>query len=421
MVGMSFLVLVVSLLCCKKDFNVVAGGLKSGAEASVVMVIGVCVFFFMSHSWMFFFFFFELALIPTLWLILTWGYQPERLQAGMFMMMYTSCASMPLMIILLWMVSSVGSDKFLLVKLLGGSFTLLGSVNSFCWFFLVLGFLVKLPVYLFHSWLPKAHVEAPLSGSMLLAGVLLKLGGFGLCRVLWLVEINVSPFVSFILVSSVWGGLLCSCFCFCQGDLKALVAYSSVGHMSLCLCGVFSFFSCGWSGVKIMMFCHGLCSPMLFCLVAVLYELSHSRSVGLNKGLLTVIPSFAFFWCCFCMVNMGFPVSLNFISEVVLISSSKGISFYLLPVFGLMSFVTGGYCFYMYGAVSHGSLSSDLVISNCLSERHMYGGVFCLVILMLSFPGLDFFFYVFNFSLMVHSSVQMSFSLNISTSLWNKG
>nr|YP_010393053.1 NADH dehydrogenase subunit 4 [Xyloredo nooi]UPX88987.1 NADH dehydrogenase subunit 4 [Xyloredo nooi]UPX88999.1 NADH dehydrogenase subunit 4 [Xyloredo nooi] len=388
MITMSFLVMVVSLVCSQKDFNLEVFLPKVGIEVSVAVVILTCVGFFSTGSWMLFFFFFEMALIPTLWLILVWGYQPERLQAGLFMMMYTMCASMPLMVCLLWMAGFHSSDKFLLVKMLVGSFEW-GSVS---WFFVILGFLVKLPIFLFHSWLPKAHVEAPLSGSMLLAGVLLKLGGFGLCRVLWLVSCSGSFILVVLLVSSVWGGVLCSFYCLCQGDLKALVAYSSIGHMSLCLCGILSFYSSGWLGAQAMMFCHGMCSPILFCLVAVLYEMSHSRSIGLNKGLLILCPSFVFFWCSFCMLNMGFPISLNFVSEWILISSSKGISYFFLPIFGLMCFVTGAYSFYMYGAVCHGDKSFDLQVSSFFCDRFVGGGVFCLFILMGAFLGFDFFF-----------------------------
>nr|YP_010393006.1 NADH dehydrogenase subunit 4 [Xylonora corona]UPX88868.1 NADH dehydrogenase subunit 4 [Xylonora corona] len=384
MVAMSLLILVITLLCSQKEFN----ANMEGCESTIVMVVSVCILFFVSSSWMFFFFFFELALIPTLWLILSWGYQPERLQAGVFMMMYTSCASMPLMIILLWMAGCASSDKFLLVKMLGLELNCWGPLFTFM---LVLGFLVKLPVFLVHSWLPKAHVEAPLPGSMLLAGVMLKLGGFGLCRVLWLGGCVDYSLLSVVLVSSVWGGLICSGFCLCQSDLKALVAYSSIGHMSLCLCGIFSFFSSGWLGAQSMMFCHGLCSPMMFCLVAVLYEASQSRSVGLNKGLLVLLPSFVVFWCCFCMLNMGFPLSLNFISEWVLISSSKGISYLFLPVLGLMCLVTGAYCFYSYGVVCHGGSSQGFSVSTLTLCRYLYSGVFCIALLMGAFLGLDFF------------------------------
>nr|UPX88980.1 NADH dehydrogenase subunit 4 [Xylophagaidae sp. E81] len=386
MVIMSFLVLVITLGCSEKDFSLNLGS-KEGAEISVMAVILICIVFFISSSFIIFFFFFELALVPTLWLILKWGYQPERLQAGVFMMMYTSCASMPLMVMLLWIFSKVGTDKFLLVKMVGED---MGGFEVY-WFFLVLSFLVKLPIFVFHSWLPKAHVEAPLSGSMLLAGVLLKLGGFGLCRVLWMVDFTSNDSLVMILVSSVWGGIICSCLCLCQGDLKALVAYSSIGHMSLCLCGIFSFTSSGLSGAQAMMLCHGLCSPLLFCLVGVMYNFSNSRSLGLNKGLLVFLPSLVFFWCCFAMLNMGFPISLNFVSELILISSCKSISYYFLPLFCLMCFLTGVYCFYMYGAVCHGGGSVDSKVSSFMPDRFVYSGVFCIALLFFSFLGLDFF------------------------------
>jgi len=140
------------------------------------------------------------------------------------------------------------------------------------------------------------------------------------------------------------------------------------------------------------MFCHGLTSPMLFCLVAVLYEFSGSRRVGLNKGLLVVSPSFVFFLACFSMLNMGFPISLNFISEFILVSRVKIISYYIFFVVGLMCFITGGYCFYMYRIISHGNVRFDLNISRCFNDRYIIRSVLCIIILTFSFLGLDFFF-----------------------------
>lgn len=134
-----------------------------------------------------------------------------------------------------------------------------------------------------------------MAGSILLAGLLLKLGGFGLMRCLWLIERKRSFLESFIIVVGLWGGLMRRFVCLTQRDLKAMVAYSSISHMSLCVCGILRYYYVGWSGTVCLMFAHGLCSPIIFSLIAECYKWSSSRRVVLNKGLLISFPVFCIF------------------------------------------------------------------------------------------------------------------------------
>nr|UJH93085.1 NADH dehydrogenase subunit 4 [Chamelea gallina] len=389
MVVLGILVMMTGVVSSFKDIklkkNMGSMDATSVVEMVTIITLGSLVFFSVC-SWMDFFF--EFSLIPTLMLILKWGYQPERLQAGVYMMMYTVSGSLPLLISLLVFWQEIESDNMLLVKMISGMMLF---KSNWVWVFLWMGFLVKLPVYGVHGWLPKAHVEAPLSGSMLLAGILLKFGGYGLIRFMWLTEVSLMKSILFLLVVSLWGGVLSSCICICQSDMKSLIAYSSVGHMAMSLGGVLSFYSLGKLSCVCLFFAHGLCSPILFSLAGSVYDFVGSRNIMLGKGLLRSFPIFSSYWFLFCVINMGFPPSLNFLSEVFCVGSLIWTSSIFMVLCGMMCFFTGCYCLVLYSLVNHGLMSELVNPSYYISGRYLYSSIFASIILIMGFIFIDYF------------------------------
>nr|YP_010309895.1 NADH dehydrogenase subunit 4 [Pheosia rimosa]UMR55029.1 NADH dehydrogenase subunit 4 [Pheosia rimosa] len=313
-------------------------------------VIFLLVMLFLTFSTMnlfMFYLFFEGSLIPTLLLIIGWGYQPERIQAGMYLLFYTLFVSLPLLIGIFYVFNKMNCMMIYFLKFFNLNLYLL-------YFCMILAFLVKMPMYFVHLWLPKAHVEAPVSGSMILAGIMLKLGGYGLLRVMiFLQEINLKMNYLWIVISLV-GGFYISLKCFCQVDIKSLIAYSSVAHMSLVISGIMVMNYWGYIGSYILMIGHGLCSSGMFCLANILYERLHSRSLYINKGLMNFMPSMSLWWFLLMSSNMAAPPSLNLLGEISLINSLLSWSWISMILLMLISFFSAGYSLYLYSFTQHG-------------------------------------------------------------------
>nr|YP_010834651.1 NADH dehydrogenase subunit 4 [Coryphella verrucosa]WFQ82019.1 NADH dehydrogenase subunit 4 [Coryphella verrucosa] len=318
---------------------------------SIVVLAVVLVMAFSFSNILGFYIFFEISLIPTLVLIIGWGYQPERLQAGSYMMMYTVSASLPLLVVLLFYGSKVGSMEFILMSICSSSltgFVLLGVLGAF---------LVKLPMYGVHLWLPKAHVEAPLAGSMILAGILLKLGGFGIYQMKYGLSLSLDSLSMVIVSLSLWGGLLASLMCMRQMDVKSFVAYSSVGHMSIVVAGLVLDSSWGIFSALVTMVAHGFSSSAMFCLAYFSYKKSFTRNIPYMKGVLQIFPVLSLWWFVFCCINMACPPTLNLLGEMSVVPVLWASSVTFALIMGLMVFFSAAYNMYLYSSVNHGSFS----------------------------------------------------------------
>nr|ALN11550.1 NADH dehydrogenase subunit 4 [Hylodes meridionalis] len=302
---------------------------------------------FMADNMILFFILFESTMIPTLILITRWGAQKERLLAGTYLLFYTLFGSMALLTALLFFNENYGTLSMSFIKEIWmdhpSSFSMLT-----WWLACLMAFLVKMPLYGVHLWLPKAHVEAPIAGSMILAGTLLKLGGYGILRVSLFVGDSFFKAAAPLIVFSMFGVLLSAILCSRQTDLKSLIAFSSVSHMGLVIAA--SMIKTEWSipGAMILMISHGLVSSALFCLANTSYERVNTRTLILLQGSQIVLPLMAAWWLMAALLNMALPPFLNFVGELSILTSLFQWSNFTLIITGLSIIFTTTYSLYLF-------------------------------------------------------------------------
>jgi len=315
--GISFpMVLLATLLCFVSLLASKAEKFQSRAYYSLMLLLESAMLgVFMAQDWSLFYIFWELTLLPLFFLIDRWGGE-RRNQAALNFVLYTMGGSVFMLISLLVIFDSIPGQSFSMsdMSTAARSLPVPTQVLIFLGFFV--GFGVKMPVFPLHGWLPLAHVEAPSPVSILLSGILLKMGAYGLIRVAGMLPeavLSLQPLlVGLALFSLIYGGLLA----WRQSDLKKMIAYSSVSHMGIVLLGIAALNVSGLTGAIMQMIAHGLVAGALFLLIGLLYERTHARDINHYSSLIQVTPRFAFFTSMALLGGMAIPGTIGFVAEL---------------------------------------------------------------------------------------------------------
>nr|YP_009551319.1 NADH dehydrogenase subunit 4 [Chrysiptera biocellata]ALO81656.1 NADH dehydrogenase subunit 4 [Chrysiptera biocellata] len=330
-----------------------------------------------------FYIMFEATLIPTLIIITRWGNQTERLNAGTYFLFYTLAGSLPLLVALLLLQNNTGTLSLLTLQY-APVMELSSYADKFWWAGCLVAFLVKMPLYGAHLWLPKAHVEAPIAGSMILAAVLLKLGGYGMMRMMIVLEPATKQLSYPFIILALWGVIMTGAICLRQTDLKSLIAYSSVSHMGLVAAGILIQTPWGFTGALVLMIAHGLTSSALFCLANTNYERTHSRTMLLARGLQVVLPLLATWWFIASLANLALPPLPNLMGELMIIASLFNWSWWTLVLTGTGTLITAAYSLYMFLMTQRGPLPTHLTaLSPTHSREHLLAVLHLLPLVLL--------------------------------------
>jgi NADH-quinone oxidoreductase subunit M len=319
-----------------------------------------------------FYVFWEIVLVPMYFLIGIWG-GPRKEYAAIKFFIYTLAGSifMLLGILVFYFTSTPHTFSIMELGKTTGSLTMPIQIIIFIAFYL--GFAVKVPVFPFHTWLPDAHVEAPTPISVLLAGVLLKMGGYGFFRISFpllkdAAHYFVLPFAILGVINIVYGAIVAMA----QIDFKKMVAYSSVSHMGFVMLGLASMTTTGFNGALLQMFNHGIITGAMFFLVGVVYDRAHTRDLDKFGGLGVKMPVYAGMLSLFALASLGLPGLSGFVSEFMSLLGSYA-AFKILTIISVLGIViTAGYFLYMLQRVLMGPLNEKLAGITDINKRELF-------------------------------------------------
>ena len=329
-----------------------------------VLMIGV----FTAQDLFLFYIFFEAGLIPMYLIIGIWG-GADRIYASYKFFLYTLLGSVLMLIAMLWMVHEAGSTS--IPELMAYDFP--PQAQTWLWLAFFASFAVKMPMWPVHTWLPDAHVQAPTAGSVILAGVLLKMGGYGFIRF----SLPMFPEASAQLAWLVFGlsmvaVVYTSLVALVQSDMKKLIAYSSVAHMAIVTAGLFAFNTQGIEGAMMVMLGHGLVSGALFLCVGVIYDRLHTREIDRYGGLADNMPKYAVLFMVFTMASVGLPGTSNFVGELLSLVGVYQASSWVALACTTGIILGAAYMLYLYRRVIYGALDKpDVAAMRDLSLREV--------------------------------------------------
>lgn len=300
-----------------------------------------------------FYIFFESVLIPMFLIVGIWGSRERKILASYYFFLYTLLGSVIMLLAILYIYYQVGTTDY--EMLLAFSFSELE--QKFLWFAFFLAFAGKVPMLPVHLWLPEAHVEAPTAGSVILAGVLLKLGTYGFIRY----QIPLFPNASFfftplVYTISVIGVIYTSFTAIRQSDFKRIIAYTSIAHMNLVMIGIFSFNSIGIEGAIFQSLSHGFVASALFLVIGIVYDRYHTRIVKYYSGLAVVMPIYIMVFVFFTMANIAFPGTSSFVGEFLILTGSfkSNTSVAFLGATGVI--LSGAYSLWLLNRIAFGNM-----------------------------------------------------------------
>jgi NADH-quinone oxidoreductase subunit M len=321
---------------------------------------------FLATDLVVFYIFFEAVLIPMYFIIGIWGGE-RRVYAAFKFFLYTLAGSLLMLVAILVMTSEIGTTS--MIDITGKTFSF--EWQKWLWLAFFASFAVKMPMWPVHTWLPDAHVEAPTSGSVILAGVLLKMGGYGFIRFLLPMFPEASLyFAPLVYTLSLIAGIYAALVAMVQEDIKKLIAYSSVAHMAFVTMGIFTFDVNGLQGAMAQMISHGLISSALFLCVGVIYDRMHTREIAFYNGLAALMPKYAVLFVLFAMASIGLPGTSGFVAEFLVLLGCIQVSGWMTWLLAL-SMITGAvYMLYLTKRVIFGkSVNQKLLTMKDLSLR----------------------------------------------------
>ena len=335
--------------------------------ATLLALEVLLILLFVVTDLMMFYIFFESVLIPLFLIVGIWGGGPNRVRAAFLLFLFTLIGSLFMLLSILTISYNTGSTDFQILN----NYIIDSNFQKIVWLGIFISMAIKFPLWPVYSWLYRAHAEAPIAGSILLAGIVLKMATYGSLRILLQLlpdaSYYFSPFVQTLAVMSV---IYASLATLRQTDFKALVAYSSVGHMGIVALGLFSNSIQGVEGSILLSLAHGLVSPALFILVgAVLYDRFHTRTIRYYRGVVNYMPLFSIFFFLFSIANAGVPLTANWIGEVLCLMGGYDMN----PIVGTLAasgiVLSAAYSIWLFNRITFGAYSNYLNYTTDMNRR----------------------------------------------------